>query len=125
MTQTNKTTLVIVVICIVLFAALSGGGSGHASNKLTKAEWRAKLAGHYIPGTDSVIRMSILPSVSSGDFKNFMGSPNSTQTVGDESYWYYDCSDGTFSFQCPRRPSPRESCRETSTITEPTWMRPF
>ena len=94
MTQTNKITLVIVVICIVLFAALSGGGGGHGTKNLTKAEWRTKLVGHYKPGTDYSIKMSILPSVSSEDFKSFMGSPNSTQTVGGESYWYYECSDG-------------------------------
>ena len=24
-----------------------------------------------------------------------MGKPNRTQTVGDQAYWYYQCTDGT------------------------------
>jgi hypothetical protein len=58
---------------------------------MTKAEWLSKLAGRY----GQYAQMRIIYSWKASDFKSFMGEPDSTQTVGDQAFWYYECADGS------------------------------
>lgn len=62
-----------------------------AGNKPTKAEWLSKLASRY----GQYAQMRIVYSWKVSDFKAFMGQPDSTQTVGDQAFWYYECADGS------------------------------
>jgi hypothetical protein len=67
------------------------GNSPVAASKPTKAEWIANLASHY----GQYAQMRIIYSWRVNEFKGFMGEPDSTQTLGDKAFWYYECSDGT------------------------------
>jgi hypothetical protein len=60
------------------------------AHSITKAEWRNKLERRY----GQYARLNIAYQWKADDFKQFMGNPSSTQNVGDEAFWYYDCSDG-------------------------------
>jgi hypothetical protein len=60
------------------------------ASKPTKAEWLAKAASRY----GQYVKMRIIYDWRTDDFRNFMGAPDSTQTVGDKAFWYYYCSDG-------------------------------
>jgi hypothetical protein len=71
-------------------AARSALGSAE-SKKMTKAEWLSKLATHY----GRYAQMRIVYSWKPSEFKSLMGEPDSTQTVGDQSFWYYECADGS------------------------------
>jgi len=56
---------------------------------LTKVQWKDKMARNFrwYPGTPVI--------GAANQFQQVMGKPDRTQTVGDEAYWYYQCSDGT------------------------------
>jgi hypothetical protein len=62
-----------------------------AVSKPTKAEWRAKLASHY----GRIATMNVINNWKPSEFKQFMGEPSQTQTIGNDALWYYECSDGT------------------------------
>lgn len=58
---------------------------------MSKAQWRQKLESRY----GQVARLGIIAHYwKAKDFKQLMGEPASTQTVGNQVFWYYDCSDG-------------------------------
>ena len=57
-------------------------------SRLTKAQWKDKAI-------QAFGWMTIIPlSAPAARFQQVMGKPNRTQTVGNETYWYYECSDG-------------------------------
>ena len=58
--------------------------SSQATN--TKAAWRQKFRQNF-PNNFGAVPVAQLRAV--------FGEPSSTQTVGDETYWYYRCSDGS------------------------------
>jgi hypothetical protein len=65
--------------------------AGPASSKssqgaATKAAWRQKFRDNF-PNNMGMVPVAQLRTV--------FGQPRSTQTVGDETYWYYGCSDGS------------------------------
>ena len=66
------------------------GNSPVVARKPTKAEWMAKLASHY----GQYAQMRIIYDWRVNEFKSFMGEPDSTQTLEDHAFWYYECSDG-------------------------------
>ena len=75
---------------------LSGcSGGAPAAPKPTKAEWRAKLASHY----GQVAQLGIINNLQPAQFKSVMGEPGRTQTIGEQAYWYYQCSDGTIQLE--------------------------
>jgi len=69
-----------------------GGGTGQAteSAKPTKAEWKAKFGEKF--GFSA--KMGIVENLKPDQFKSVMGAPDRTQTIGDDAFWYYECSDG-------------------------------
>jgi hypothetical protein len=67
---------------------VADGAGRHALS--TKAEWRAKVIGRY----GQYAQMGIIYNWKPSDFKNFMGEPDRTATLGDHAFWYYNCSDG-------------------------------
>ena len=84
------------VACLfIAWIANIGGCNSPTTNTAsapTKAEWLQKLESHY----GQYARMRIVYQWKADDFKRFMGNPSSTQTVGDEVFWYYECADGQF-----------------------------
>lgn len=58
------------------------------STKMTKAEWRKRVA-PYDPGYSPV------QVITAQEFKRKFGEPGKTQTVNLKLYWYYECTDGT------------------------------
>ena len=50
----------------------------------TKAGWKSKYYKSFPSGAIVTI----------GDFKSVFGKPSKSQTLGQDAYWYYDCSDG-------------------------------
>ncbi len=58
-----------------------------AQGTLTKAEWRSKLRNNFPGFGNNQIVMATT-------FKSAMGEPARTQSLGNQAYWYYDCSDG-------------------------------
>ena len=56
---------------------------------LTKEQWKQKVANHFPVSVNQISGM-----ISPDDFKAEIGTPDRTQTVGDNTYWYYNCSDG-------------------------------
>lgn len=71
--------------------ATNGVAENQAKQKLTKSQWRDKLSAHY----GQLVQLNVIPNWRPGEFKKLMGDPDRTQTVGDNAFWYYDCSDGT------------------------------
>lgn len=69
----------------------SSGISGSSSSQPTKQEWKAKLgqSNGLFRQTGSKLVMQ------KAQFIQLMGQPDKTQTIGDSTYLYYDCSDGT------------------------------
>ena len=57
----------------------------------TKDAWMTILVSHY----GQIAKMHVIGAWNAAQFKTFMGEPDRTETVGDQAYWYYDCSDGT------------------------------
>ena len=57
---------------------------------LSKAEWRAKITKHY----GMTAQLGIVQNWRVSDFKSLMGEPSQTQTIGENAYWDYRCSDG-------------------------------
>ncbi len=55
------------------------------STTMTKDEWKKAYYSRFPAG--SIVTVA--------KFKNSFGTPSRTQTVGQEAYWYYECSDGT------------------------------
>lgn len=77
----------------VLLTSLLGcdqGGQSFTAKKPTKAQWRAKFGSHF----GQIAQMGIVDNLKPAQFKAVMGEPKSTQTIGDQAYWYYECSDG-------------------------------
>lgn len=68
----------------------SGTGQSTESAKPTKAEWKEKLGSKF--GFSA--KMGIIENLKSDQFKSVMGAPARTQTIGDDAFWYYECSDG-------------------------------
>ena len=62
-----------------------------APTKPTKSQWREKLNAHY----GQLAQLNVIAYAKTAEFKKFMGSPDRTETIGDEADWYYECSDGT------------------------------
>ena len=58
------------------------------STKMTKAEWRKRVA-PYDPSHSPVQVITVQ------NFKSLFGEPTKTQTVDMKLYWYYECADGT------------------------------
>lgn len=58
--------------------------------RISREEWWAKLEENDLkfPGNRSVL------DVKTEDFIRIMGKPVKTQSVGENMYWYYNCSDG-------------------------------
>jgi ankyrin repeat protein len=54
------------------------------SKTVTKAEWKRKYYARFTAGS----------IVLAARFKSVFGEPSRTQTVAQEAYWYYECSDG-------------------------------
>lgn len=78
---------------VVLATSLVGCDQGTPSveaKKPTKAEWRANFANRF----GQTASMGIVDNLKPDQFKQAMGEPKSTQTTGDQAYWYYECSDG-------------------------------
>lgn len=94
-----QSCLGLLLLFFVVFAIADIGGcewtqsqSGSAPavmQKPTKAEWLAKVTSHY-----QNAKWRIIDGWDATQFKSLIGSPDSTQTQGESSYWYYDCSDG-------------------------------
>lgn len=61
-----------------------------AADTLTKAEWKARLA-ELVPAFRVVGALQIKKS----DFIEVFGEPQKTQTIGQRTFWYYKCRDGT------------------------------
>jgi len=89
--KTTKQVIISLILAVAFIAGLTGCGDSPGAKKPTKAEWRAKLASRY----GQLAQMNIINNWKPADFKSFMGEPSSTQTVGDQAFWYYECSDGT------------------------------
>jgi hypothetical protein len=66
--------------------------SSSQESQITKAQWRARVAQNYgkYPAA-----MNTIPGWNAKQFQNLVGAPDQTQTIGDQAYWYYRCSDGT------------------------------
>lgn len=64
--------------------------TGCGKPKVSKEEWKAKLSqnNQMFGVTGGVLQMK------KADFVKLMGSPDKTQTEGDQVYWYYECKDG-------------------------------
>lgn len=71
------------------------GGGSPTTQSPTKAEWRAKLAANY----GQVAQLGIINNLQPAQFKSVMGEPRKTQTIGEQAYWYYQCSDGTIQLE--------------------------
>jgi len=69
----------------------SAKGEPLSAKDLTKAEWKAKLARKVstYAATGKVIQ------IYEKDFVRSFGTPIRTQTIGNSTYWYYKCKDGT------------------------------
>jgi hypothetical protein len=67
-----------------------------AEKKQTKAAWKAKLGSRnqVFAVTGTTIQMT------KSDFIQLMGEPDRTETLNGQSYWYYECSDGTVQIEC-------------------------
>ncbi len=93
---TNCVMIFLLFFAIGWTGLLSGcGGGSPTAPKPTKAEWRAKLAGSY----GQVAQLGIINNLQPAQFKGVMGEPTKTQTVGEQAYWYYECSDGTIQLE--------------------------
>jgi len=57
----------------------------------TKAEWRNRLYKIYPQSKIAPAASRCRPE----EFMQRMGKPSRTQTVGDSTYWYYECQDGS------------------------------
>ena len=55
------------------------------SKALSKAEWKRAYYNRFPTGA----------IVTVGNFTRMFGKASQTQTVGQEAYWYFECSDGT------------------------------
>jgi hypothetical protein len=67
-----------------------------APARLTREAWKTKVQEHFTVSSDQVFALKSDTNVpaSAKAFKSFMGDPGKTETVGEETHWYYDCSDG-------------------------------
>src|SRR4051812_10290804 len=85
----------------VLIVGLAGCGEAASgpqsagSGKPSKAEWRKKLENKF----GQTAAMGIIDNIKPDQFKSAMGSPDRTQTIGDDAYWYYECADGTIQLE--------------------------
>ena len=60
---------------------------------LTKAQWKDKAA-------HSFNWFALVPlQAPAARFQEIMGKPDHTQTIGDEAFWYYECSDGSIQME--------------------------
>jgi hypothetical protein len=75
----------------VLLLVGCGAQTEKSISLLSKAEWRAQLIKQY----GQAAQIGVVGSWNSGEFTKVMGSPESTQTIGNQAFWYYKCSDGT------------------------------
>jgi hypothetical protein len=78
--------------CRTSFGAASSGGS--KTKVITKREFRemfAKIKSVLQPGD---VRSWKANFVKESDVKEMFGEPQRTQTAGNRTYWYWDCSDG-------------------------------
>lgn len=82
--------IVSVVGCWLLFNFENKpGGPPSTKERLligpTKAAWKQKLGDNF-KGANGMVQV--------GHLRQVFGEPQSTQTVGEQTYWYYKCSDG-------------------------------
>jgi DNA-directed RNA polymerase subunit RPC12/RpoP len=101
----KKIPIIIAVIIAVSVIAHIGGSFGKSggtsssdtrrsvlpiSGRMSKEQWWNKLEDNKLkfPGNRAVM------NVQKEDFIRIMGKPNRTQSVGEQTFWYYDCSDG-------------------------------
>ena len=85
--------IAIFIILVALGASSSSDSTPTATTEakiITKAEWHQKLQG----GFGNMAAMGYATGWSGQKFKQLMGKPDETQTIGDSVYWYYECSDG-------------------------------
>lgn len=99
MNRTSSLAMVVLSAAVLLAGlvgcAKGGGGSSStaessAAKKSTKAEWKAKFGSKF----GQTAQMGIVENLKPDQFKSVMGSPDRTQTIGDDAFWYYECSDG-------------------------------
>ena len=60
------------------------------STKPTKQQWKATLA-----EKSELFKNGGVIHMKRDEFIGLFGDPAKTQTVGNETYWYYECKDGT------------------------------
>ncbi|MBE7159022.1 MAG: hypothetical protein INR62_11420 [Rhodospirillales bacterium] len=60
---------------------------------LTKAQWKDKAARTF--GWFSAVPLQ----APAARFQEVMGKPDHTQTIGDDVFWYYECSDGSIQME--------------------------
>jgi hypothetical protein len=84
--------VLVVFLLLIIVGYFTGGDSGSKSQPkvLSKVEWRARVVKHY----GQVAQLNIVYNWRPSEFKALMGEPESTQTIGDQAFWYYQCSDG-------------------------------
>ena len=83
-----RSILFFVFIAMVAIGTLMS--SGCSSKKTTKSEWIEKVNKSF---PKSVFTRT-LANCESKKFTQLMGTPDSTQTVGNDTFWYYNCKDG-------------------------------
>ena len=86
----------LVLVALASSVLILAGCGGHGS--MTKEQWRAKLNEHYEISVNKVWGSKSAPGKlpSAKIFQQIMGKPSRTQVVGEETLWYYECSDGQF-----------------------------
>ena len=57
---------------------------------MTRDEWKGKLKANF----PDVVGSNYIQGIPVDKFKARMGAPQQTKTLGDETSWYYNCSDG-------------------------------
>lgn len=89
--------MIFLALCAIGWTVLLSGCSGGSPTapKPTKAAWRAKLAAN----NGQVAQLGIINNLQPAQFKSVMGEPEKTQTIGEQAYWYYQCSDGTIQLE--------------------------
>jgi len=92
---------VVIVLGIIGYIGSQSGKSGGTGSsgtrsalpsfgRMSKEQWWKKLEDNNLkfPGNRAVM------DVKKEDFIRIMGKPNRTQSLGEQTFWYYNCSDG-------------------------------
>lgn len=79
----------IIAMALVLLIGPLLTSCSQATPRPTKQQWKASLA-----EKDELYRNGRIVNLKRDEFVRLLGEPDKTQTVGDQTYWYYECSDG-------------------------------